>query len=75
MMKMETVFETMFKENQTRTRTEVRGEIFCYEAMFPEDCSDNNDNISHLNPLMAYKATTDPDYVYLHEDMQQEDKA
>ena len=75
MMAMETVFDTMVKENQTRTRTEVKGEIFCYQAMFPADCSDNNDNLSHLNPLMAYKATSDPDSMYLHEAMQQEDKA
>ena len=43
--------------------------------MFPEDCSDNNDNLSHLNTLMAYKATTYPYYMYLHEAMQQEDKS
>ena len=43
--------------------------------MLPEDCSDNNDNLSHLNPMMAYKATTDPDSMYLHEAMQHEDKA
>ena len=43
--------------------------------MLPEDCSGNNENISHLNTLMAYKATTDPDSFYLHETMQQEDKA
>ena len=42
--------------------------------MFPEDCSDNNDNFSHLNTLMAYKATTDPDSMYLHKAMKQEDK-
>ena len=35
MVAMETVFETMVKENQTSTRTEVKGEIFCYQAMFP----------------------------------------
>ena len=73
-MAMETVFETMVKGNQTRTRKEVQGEIFCYQAMFPEDFSDNNDNLSHLNPLMAYKATSDPDSMYLHEAMQQKDK-
>ena len=72
-MAMETLFEKIIKENQTRTITEVQGEILCYQAMFPEDCSDNNDNLSHSNPLMAYKATTDPDYMYLHEAMQQEE--
>ena len=75
MMALETAFEKMVKKNQTRTRTEVQQEIFCYQEMFPEDCSDNNDNISHLNPLMEYKATSDPDSMYLHEAMQQEDKA
>ena len=68
------MFATMVKENQTRTRKEVQGEIFCYQAMFPEDFSDNNDNLTHLNPLKAYKATPDPDPIYLHEAMQQEDK-
>ena len=43
--------------------------------MLPEDSSDNNDNLSHLNPLVTYKATTDPDYMKLHEVMHQEDKA
>ena len=43
--------------------------------MFLEDFSDKNDNLSHLNPLMAYKATSDPDSMYLHEAMQQEDKS
>ena len=43
--------------------------------MFPEDCSDNNDNLSHLNTLMAYKATTYPDSMYLNEAMHQEEKA
>ena len=42
--------------------------------MFPEDCSDNNYNLSHLNTLMAYKFTSYPDSMYLHEAMQQEDK-
>ena len=71
---METVFVTMVKENQTRTRKEVQEGIFCYQAMFPEDCSNNNDNLTHLNPLMAYKSISDPNYMYLHEAMQQEDK-
>ena len=74
MMTMETVLVTTVNENQTRIRKEVQGEILCYQAMFPEDCSDNNDNLTHLNPLMSYKATSDPDSMYLHEDMQQEDK-
>ena len=42
--------------------------------MFSEDCSDNDENLTHLNPLMAYKATSDPDSMYLREAMQQEDK-
>ena len=73
-MEMETVFVTMVKENKTRARKEVQGEIFFHQAMFPEDCPDNNDNLTHLNTLMAYKATSEPDSTYLHESMQQEDK-
>ena len=34
-MATKTVFETMVKGNQTRTRKEVQGKIFCYQAMFP----------------------------------------
>ena len=74
MMEIETLFKTIVKENQTRTITEAQGEIFCYQAMFPENFSDKNDNISHLNPLMAYKAKTEPDSMYLHETMHQENK-
>ena len=74
MMAMETVFVTMVKENPTRTRKEVQGEIFCYQAMLPEDFSDNNGNLTHLNPLMTYEATSYPNSMYLHEAMQQEDK-
>ena len=53
MMAMETLFEAMVKKNQTSTIKEFKGEIFCYQALFPEDFSDNNDSLSHLNPLMA----------------------
>ena len=35
-------------------------EIFCYESMFPEP------NRTDEDPLMAFKATADPDVMYMH---------
>jgi Reverse transcriptase (RNA-dependent DNA polymerase) len=48
--------------------SEVEGEIFCLEAMFPESRNDQAD------PLLAFKATTDPDTMYLHEAMREPDR-
>ena len=38
-------------------------EIFCYTTQFP----DQNVTIYQRDPLYAYKATSDPDTMYLHE--------
>jgi Reverse transcriptase (RNA-dependent DNA polymerase) len=47
---------------------DVEGEIFCYEALFPEDRLDKSD------PLMIYKATSDPDTMYMHQAMREPDR-
>ena len=54
----------------TKSQTDrVEGEIFCMEALFPED-----EVLSEPHPLMAYGATNDPDTLYWHEAMRAPDK-
>ena len=43
-------------------------EIFCLEAMYPSIEQDSN-------PLLALKAVADPDVMYMHQAMKQEDKS
>ncbi len=47
--------------------TPIQGEIFCYAALYPKDESTN------ANPIQAYKATTDPDTMCMHEAMREPD--
>jgi Reverse transcriptase (RNA-dependent DNA polymerase) len=49
---------------------QVSGEIFCLQAMFPDDGPD--DLVAH--PLLAFGATADPDTLYYHEAMKAPDK-
>jgi hypothetical protein len=51
--------------------TNIPSEIFCYEAMYPYGTT----NECEMNPLLAYKASTDPDMMYLHEAMHELDSA
>jgi hypothetical protein len=44
----------------------VAGELFCLEALFP-------DYSGHSDPLLAYKANSDPDTMYLHQAMKETD--
>jgi hypothetical protein len=46
----------------------IEGKIFCLKAMFPVRVTDNE------HPLMAYKATSDPDTMYLHQAMKEHDQ-
>ncbi len=48
--------------------TPVPGELFCYEALFPED-----EVLEDTHPLLAYGATNDPDVLYYHEAMRAPD--
>jgi hypothetical protein len=54
----------MLVEIKDVTKHDVEGEIFCLEAMFP-----SREAIEHL--LMAFKATSDPDIMYLHKAMKE----
>ena len=64
---VEVLIEAMMAENQETTKQDVEGEIFCIEAMFPHKEDENH-------PLLAFKATSDPDTMYLHEAMKEPDK-
>ncbi len=64
---VERLIDAMLVEIKDVTKHDVEGEIFCLEAMFP-----SREEIEH--PLMAYKATSDPDTMYLHEAMKEPDK-
>jgi hypothetical protein len=50
------------------TSTDVTGEIFGYQAMFPDDQLDHND------PLLVYKAVSDSNTLYYHQAMKEPDR-
>jgi hypothetical protein len=60
--------EAMMTEIRHDTAADIEGEIFCLQSMYPKDDSALQD------PLQAYKATTDPDTMYLHEAMKAPDR-
>ncbi len=64
---VEPLIKAMMAEIRVHTAKEVGGEIFCLEAMYP--FREDNEH-----PLIAFKATLDPDTMYLHEAMRQLDK-
>ena len=49
----------------------IPGELFCLATMFPRDDSDRTSTSN--NPLVAYKASTHPDTMYMHEAMKEPD--
>ena len=57
----------MSQENE-----EIPGEIMCYFALYPMDQEGLDPKMS--DPLYPYKATSDPDTMYLHEVMKEPDK-
>ena len=60
----------MSSQNKSNSKNYIEGEIFCYLA----NIIDNDDKSGIINePLLAYKATADPDTMYLHEAMKQKD--
>jgi hypothetical protein len=60
----------MMAELSPLTADDIEGELFCYAAMFPDD-----DDRDHDDPLLAYKAVSDPDTLYFHEAMKEKDRA
>jgi Reverse transcriptase (RNA-dependent DNA polymerase) len=63
------LIEVMTAEIMDATSGDVSGEIFAYASMFPHD-----DQRDYANPLLAYKAVSDPDTLYYHEAMREHDK-
>jgi hypothetical protein len=61
--------EAMVTEISKRTAHGIEGEIFCLETICPEEtaCETNS------NPLQVFKASTDPDTMYMHEAMREPD--
>jgi hypothetical protein len=53
----------------TLTLSDTEGEKFCYQAMFPDNQCKYND------PLLMYKAVSDPDSMYYHKAMKEPDRA
>jgi hypothetical protein len=60
----------MAAEIGKQTAGDIEGDIFCYQAMFPEGGQQEYDD-----PLLAYKAVSDPNTLYYHEAMKQSDRA
>ena len=62
------VMEAMISENAHNTADNIPGEIFCLQAMFP-----NYAGQPEGDPLQVFKATSDPDTMYMHQAMKQPD--
>jgi hypothetical protein len=67
----ERLMQAMMAEMKQNTQgsEQVEGKIFSLQTMLPEV------GITDKDPLLAYKATSDPDTMYLHEAMKEPDKA
>ena len=57
--------------SSTRTSNDVEGEILSFQALFPDGHVQME---METNPLLAYKAHADPDTMYLHEALREDDK-
>jgi hypothetical protein len=66
---VERLIEAMTTEISQATVNNVEGEIFCLQAICPGNLLDEM-----KDPIMAYKATSDPDTMYMHQAMQEPDK-
>jgi hypothetical protein len=60
----------MATELGRQTAGDIKGEVFSYQAMFPE-----GDHQEYDDPLLAFKAVSDPDTLYYHEAMKQSNRA
>jgi len=64
----ERIINAMTAELSNATVHDIEGEIFCFEAMFPNYAGEPGQD-----PLKVFKATADPDTMYMHEAMRQKD--
>lgn len=65
--------KVMITKISRNTKDNIEGELLCLEALFP-----NHEQLSHdlqmkLDPLLAFKTTTDQDTMYMHEVMREPD--
>ena len=65
------LIEAMTADTSASTSHDVEGKIFCLSAMFPKGESPDLEE----NPLLAFKANTDPDTMYMHEALKEPDRA
>ena len=63
-----TLISAMYAEDEDLTSGDVPGEIFCLQAIFSDDLLD------HQDPLLAYKAVSDPDTLYYHQAIKEHDR-
>jgi hypothetical protein len=63
------ILAAMCTEISEATWGDVEGEIYCKVAMFP-----NDDRWSYRKPLLAYKAVSDPETLFYHQAMKEEDR-
>ena len=54
------------------TEGDIPGEIFCYQAMFPREGTKAAEQ--ERDPITAFKASTNPDTMYMHQAMKQPDR-
>ena len=69
-MAMQTIAELLMEEI---TQENIPGEIFCNETLFPDSSIGKDDLLMQLDPMYAFKATSDPDSMYLHQAMREPD--
>ena len=63
----------MSTEIRQLTKENIEGELLCLEALFPNHEQEYNQIRLEQDPLYAYKATSDPDTMYLHQAMREKD--
>jgi hypothetical protein len=64
---VERLIEAMMAENSRATTKDTEGEIFCLHALYPVTETDED-------PLLAYKASADPDTMYMHQAVKEPDR-
>ena len=67
------VLEIMQTEISQCTKHDIEGELLSLEAQFPDHDKQHQQIANIDNPLLAFKATSDPDTMYLHEAMREKD--
>ena len=64
----------MKAEISNSTVDDIEGEIFCLQAIYPDIKMDPFQQELENDPLLAFKATADPDTMHMHQAMKQLDK-